>query len=403
MKAAFFHDARIFKSTNGEYYSLGFGYKIWNRYLKHFDNLLICTREADKILSKSEYTNYKISSGKNVEFKLNKVYKNPIQLFISRNKIQEPITAVVKEADVCIIRLPSVIGMLAAKECIKQNKPWIAEVVACCWDSLWNYGSIKGKAFAPYMYLMNKFYINKASHAIYVSSEFLQKRYPCKGTAIGISDVELEEINEDILAKRVEKIEERKTEDIVTLGIIGSLNVEYKGHGTAIHAVADLKKKGYRVILKCLGSGDKNKWITLAKKLGVEECIEFCGILPAGKPVLQWLDNIDIFIMPSLQEGLPRSMVEAMSRGCACIGAKTGGIPELIDDKFVVDKKDYKSLSEAIMYLVDDIEKFKEQAKVNFENSKKFNNKILELKREKFFSEFKIFSNNNISSKYLDS
>ena len=45
-------------------------------------------------------------------------------------------------------------------------------------------------------------------------------------------------------------------------------------------------------------------------------------------------DNIDVFIMPSLQEGLPRSMVEAMSRGCNVIGSRVGGIPELLDDNF---------------------------------------------------------------------
>lgn len=66
----------------------------------------------------------------------------------------------------------------------------------------------------------------------------------------------------------------------------------------------------------------------------VADQIKIIGQMPHDK-VFTWLDSIDIYAQPSRQEGLPRAMIEAMSRGIPCIGAKTAGIPELIDNKYI--------------------------------------------------------------------
>ena len=42
------------------------------------------------------------------------------------------------------------------------------------------------------------------------------------------------------------------------------------------------------------------------------------------------MDQVDIYIQPSLTEGLPRGLLEAMSRGCPAIASRVGGIPELL-------------------------------------------------------------------------
>lgn len=387
MKAAFFHDVKIIRGNNDKMYSVDFGYEVWERYLQVFDDITVCTREEDK--ENIDLKKYKISSGKNVKFSLNKEYKTPLQFFTQRSQINEPIKKLVRDSDVCIVRLPSVIGILAAKECIKQNKPWAVEVVGCCWDSLWNYGNLKGKLFAPIMFTLNKYYVKRASHVIYVSKEFLQKRYPSKGIVASASDVNILSIDEDVLIKRIEKIKSKSSLDsIITLGLIGSLDVEYKGHRTAIMAIKELKSKGYNVILRCLGGGDKTKWELLCKEMDIEDLVEFCGTLPSGAPVLQWIDDIDIFVMPSLQEGLPRSMVEAMSRGCNIIGAKTGGIPELIEDEFIFSPKDYKKMAELIERLVKDKNLAIEQSKRNFEEAKNYIKEVVDKNRLEFWKNF---------------
>lgn len=71
-------------------------------------------------------------------------------------------------------------------------------MVACPWDALWNYGKFSKKIFALPTYLLNKTTIKKAPNVIYVSEEFLQKRYPTNGKNIGCSDVVLKDINSNV-------------------------------------------------------------------------------------------------------------------------------------------------------------------------------------------------------------
>ncbi|WP_300954422.1 glycosyltransferase, partial [uncultured Clostridium sp.] len=376
-----------YKGKDGNIYSLAFGYDIWERYLKVFDELIICTRQSDIIVE--DYKRYKLSSGNNVKFKLNTIYKSPIQFFTEKKSVGKPIEEVVREADCCIIRLPSIIGFLAVEECIRQNKPWAAEVVACCWDSLWNYGNIKGKVLAPIMYALNRKYIKKAKNAIYVTDNFLQKRYPCNGKTAVASNVCISMPKQSVLENRFKRIDNKISTDLFELGIIGCLDVNYKGHKTAIEVIKKLKDDGINVKLKCLGAGKNNRWIDLAKKLGVDDSIEFSGVLPSGEPVLNWLDNIDIFIMPSLQEGLPRSMIEAMSRGCPTVGVKTGGIPELLESRFITKRKDSEALYKLVVNFIKDKELCKNQAIRNFEKSKLYSKESIDMNRTVFWECFK--------------
>ncbi|XTR37218.1 glycosyltransferase [Paraclostridium tenue] len=387
MKVAFFHDTKLIEGSDNSVYSSSFGYDLWKRYLNIFDNLIVCTRKSDQEIEDS--SSYKISSGNNVEFKLNYRYKNPMQFFVDRKNINITIKQVVEEVDACIVRLPSIIGLLAVKECIKQNKPWVIEVVGCWRDTLWNYGNIKGKVLAPIMYLINKKYIKKSNYALYVSKQFLQERYPCNGVTQSISDVNINNIENNLIKRRSKRIISINMNEPIFIGMIGSLNVEYKGHRTALKSIRELKKSGYNVHLRCLGGGDKLKWEQICKDLKIEDRVEFCGVLPSGKPVLEWLDNIDIFIMPSLTEGLPRALIEAMSRGCNVIGSNVGGIPELVDDEYLIRPKDYKMMANLIIKFIDNNSIMLDQSIQNFEEAKKYTQERIDEKRNSFLKEFK--------------
>ena len=386
MKASFFHDVRIINVNDEEMYSIDFGYEVWKRYLNVFDKITVCTRQENK--ENINLKKYKKSSGDNVEFKLNKDYKSPLQFYKQDKKVKNHVKKIVEENDACIVRLPSTMGILAAQECIKQNKPWAVEVVGCCWDSLWNYGNIQGKIAAPIMYLLTRYYTKKSSYVIYVSNEFLQKRYPNNNFTMGISDVNIESIEQNVLERRLDKIKKLDSDNVIKLGLVGSLDVDYKGHKTAIYAVKELKSKGYNVSLRCLGGGDSTRWLSLCKKLNVVNEVEFCGTLPSGNPVLEWFDDIDIFVMPSLQEGLPRSMVEAMSRGCNIVGARTGGIPELIQEEFIFSPKKYKEMASLIAILIKNKKLAIKQSKTNFEKAKKYTKEKIERDRIQFWRKF---------------
>jgi glycosyltransferase involved in cell wall biosynthesis len=71
-------------------------------------------------------------------------------------------------------------------------------------------------------------------------------------------------------------------------------------------------------------------WIrSFCRKEGIEAQVEMAG--PRSHPS-DWMKRCSIFVQPSLQEALGLALQEAMATGCACIGTKVGGIPELIED-----------------------------------------------------------------------
>jgi glycosyltransferase involved in cell wall biosynthesis len=103
--------------------------------------------------------------------------------------------------------------------------------------------------------------------------------------------------------------------------------------------------------------------------------------------VFEFMDEIDIYIQPSKQEGLPRAIVEAMSRGCPVIASNIAGIPELISKDALFTPGKIIELKELILSLKK--EKLKVWAIENFERSKNFQTEILNNKRLSFYNEFK--------------
>src|SRR5207302_10872482 len=136
----------------------------------------------------------------------------------------------------------------------------------------------------------------------------------------------------------------------VRLGFIGSLEQVYKGADVLVRAVAACRRKGIAVDAEFVGDGRYlSDYQQLAAELGIPPNVKFLGRLGAGKPIFDFLDSVDVFVMPSLTEGLPRAMIEAMARGCPCIGSRVGGIPELLEQCDLVKPGDPEALAGTIM------------------------------------------------------
>lgn len=403
MKAAFFHD-HVMRQKDENYFSTGsFPYEVFKRYLSICDDLFVCTR-IDRTSIDNEKKLVK-SNGENVHIKPIENYRNVPDYLLKNKKIKKEIKEIIEVVDIVIVRLPSMIGSIAFYEAKRQNKVCIVELVGCPWDSLLNHGTgiegIKGKVLAPYMYFRIKNIIKQAKYIVYVTEKFLQKRYPSKGKSIACSNVNIEHIDNLILEKRMKKIQNMKNNNKIKIGLVGSLNVKYKGHKTAIKSLYYLLKnidKNLNIELHFLGPGNKKKWEKLIKKYNLENYIFFDSTLPAGEPVLNWIDDNDIMIAPSLSEGLPRAIIEAMSRGCPVIGTYVGGIPELLEDIVLIKKRDYKNLAKKINVLCKDKTIMIKQAETNFNNAKKYQKNILNARREDFFKDI-IHIENKICAK----
>ena len=311
MKIIFAHDHK-FRYFEGEYFSTGgLSEDILLRYVEIFDNISVISRVVvryfeDKNLSKIENSKISIINGYSKD---------------NRKKFSK----LIEESDAVIARLPSRLGNKSIKYALKNNKPYFIEMVGCAWDSYWHH-SFLGKIFAPYMFLKTKSLIRNSPYTLYVTKYFLQNKYPCNGKTVSCSDVMLFDTDYKVLQNRLSKIDAKFCQnDKLIIGTIGALDVKYKGQEYIIKAIAALNQKGYRFEYHLVGGGNPSYLHKIAVDFGVSDSIKFIGTMNHND-INSFLDTIDIYAQPSSVEGLPRSLLEAMSRGCPSIGTKIGGI-----------------------------------------------------------------------------
>jgi glycosyltransferase involved in cell wall biosynthesis len=103
-----------------------------------------------------------------------------------------------------------------------------------------------------------------------------------------------------------------------------------KDYGTAIRAVAALGKTSPNVHLFIVGEGEEcNAIANLIQELNLQQRITMLG-MRADVPRL--LQGMDIFLLTSISEGIPLTLIEAMLSQLPCIATRVGGIPEVILD-----------------------------------------------------------------------
>lgn len=111
---------------------------------------------------------------------------------------------------------------------------------------------------------------------------------------------------------------------------IGSLS-EDKGFFDLLTVMEKIVIKYPKVLLRCCGDGDLSELRKLIAKKKLDKHVELLGWVSGAQKVYQ-LKNSSIYILPSYFEGLPISMLEAMSFSLPVICTNVGGIPEIIQN-----------------------------------------------------------------------
>jgi glycosyltransferase involved in cell wall biosynthesis len=387
MKTLFVHSARFVRTPEGDVFSTGqFPYRRWMRYLKHFDELTVICRISDCAEVPARWD---LSSGPCVAFSgTPDDHGKPLMQLRNGPKLQI-IRREMLDCDAVIVR-QSDLGWLAAREAERRGIPWAVEVVGDAWDAYWNYGTLLGKLYAPVAWWNSRRWIRQAEFAIYVTREYLQKQYPCRGFSYGVSDVEIKPVSPSVLEQRIMRWRAGQPglSKTLTIGLIGSLSNRYKGLHVALRALRRLASQGMPLRLHVLGDGKLNDWRQEAKCLGVADLLHLDGCLPSGEPVMQWLDGLGIYIQPSFQEGLPRGLIEAMSRGLPALGSTCGGIPELLPKECLHRPGDDKTLAVQLARMVRDHSWRIQQAQRNFSEAKNYYADRVEAKRDEFWHQF---------------
>lgn len=131
-----------------------------------------------------------------------------------------------------------------------------------------------------------------------------------------------------------------------------------KGLEALIEALAALHEKGEKVRLSIVGSGqEEDRLMGLARSFGVHDKVTFHGYIPFGEELFAQYREADIFVLPSLSEGTPNVLAEAMAFGLPIIASRVGGCDTIIRDQvngILVDPKSVQSLLRALSDLIHD-------------------------------------------------
>lgn len=176
-------------------------------------------------------------------------------------------------------------------------------------------------------------------------------------------------------------IPERK----IILMSVGELT-KRKNHMAVIEALACLKE--YDILYVVCGDGPmKARLRARAEELGVRERVKLLGF---RKDIAELHKMADIFVFPSLQEGLPVALMEAMASGLPIVASRIRGNEDLIQNNrggYLVKAQDSKQLAEAISKMIKNPEQRDKMEKRNLEIIKHYGQNAVLQKMKEFFDE----------------
>jgi glycosyltransferase involved in cell wall biosynthesis len=141
---------------------------------------------------------------------------------------------------------------------------------------------------------------------------------------------------------------------------VGRLDPE-KGTIYLLQAMSELVAKGkMEIVLNLVGNGAENQSLQYeVKKRRLEKHVHFLGYVSHGPHLLSIYRQSTVFVLPSLTEGWPQTLFEAMASGVPIVATKVGGIPYLIRDGengLLVSPASPGEISHAVERLVSDSE-----------------------------------------------
>ena len=140
------------------------------------------------------------------------------------------------------------------------------------------------------------------------------------------------------------------------VGYLGRLSEE-KGLAFLVQAIARLYVASIPVKLLIVGDGPQRASLEkLVKEKGIENEVIFTGF---QTDIENWIFTFDIFALPSLTEGTPMALLEAMALGIPVVASAVGGVPKIINNLInglLIEPEDSDSMEKAIKLLVENIE-----------------------------------------------
>ena len=223
----------------------------------------------------------------------------------------------------------------------------VKKVVTC---HNWLSGSLKMKLYE----ILDKVLLKYCDKVVAVSDtlkkEIIKSGILYKKIVVINNGIDIAKLKTDGREKRVKTSLSIKENDRI-IGTVGRL-VPEKGYTYLLKAFKNVSSKFPYSKLLFVGDGPlKDTLIAEAKSLGLKEKVLFLGI---RNDIPDVLDCMEIFVMTSLNEGMPVALLEAMAAKKPVIATRVGAIPRIIDNErtgILIEPKDTDGISNAIIRL----------------------------------------------------
>lgn len=318
----------------------------WDPFLEVFDKIVIVARVENSVVSASLEV-----EGRSISVLALPNYRGPRQMVLHLPRLWAVMrNSVTDRSAVFAGRAPGVVSTLLFAQSRKLGAESVAIVVGDPVEvaQIGAAGPVL-RVLAPLGGIFLRWQLRHVSRASYVTEHVLQDRYPVRRGAreISASDVRLPPA---AFAASPRDYTNRAANQKWRLVTVGSHEAAYKGHDFLLYAIALLAKKGDLALqLTIIGGGRHHKkYRELSERLGLEGNVEFVGHISDAETLRAHLLGADLFVFPSLTEGLPRALVEAMALALPCVATDVGGISELLPKERLVPPRNAPALARAI-------------------------------------------------------
>jgi glycosyltransferase involved in cell wall biosynthesis len=388
-------EEHLWRARDGHIYTHGPAcYSDWTELLRTFDEVLLLSRVASRNESAA---GHEPVDGPFISVHALPNYTGPWEYLRKLASLRREVRDAAAKCDVFLLRVPGLVGRLAWHELRRANRAYAAHVVADPSDVL-SSGATRSFFRPVYRQVATTNLREICKHAnsvLYCTAKSLQRHYPAANAGYTAQSpwIILPQgyASAELMLQRQQRIDSAISSNghkarPFRLGFMGSFAQLYKGADTLLRAGLICSQNGLDFEIFFAGEGRYRRAMqSLATELSIQEKVFFLGQLTFGKLVFDFLDSLDLFLMPSRAEAFGRALLEAMARGCPCIGSDVGGIPELLASQDLVPPSDPEALAQKIMEVTSDPARMNGMSERNLARAKQFDPEVLRETRLAFY------------------
>jgi glycosyltransferase involved in cell wall biosynthesis len=369
MRLCFVSHTSFKKEQGVYYYNSGFA-KLLEMIAPLYDEVELCAPVFEGPPNK---TNAKFCIPNVKLCPLPQFYKNwDIAAFKHPFMLMRCIWPYIKRADSVLMNMPDYLGILSWLVCLVQRKRFVMRMEGN-WPEMMrmafkNHGMIIRGNIVSFLYrLLVKTMVKTSALTIVIGQELADIYGRNNSHVVCV-------ISSTFQAADIALTIAGSGQDDCRVLYVGRLQ-NSKGLSELFNAAKDLLAEGLDFRILLAGDGHRrNDLEKQAEGLGIIGRIDFLGWIAIEK-LKDIYRTCDVFVLPSYTEGMPRTILEAMSNGVAVVATSVGGIPGVVEDGksgFIVPPRNVPQLREALRRLILDKPLRQRMARVGLERSHKF-------------------------------